>query len=170
VLYAGGGVAVLAIAAAAFFMLSKPAAQNGTGVTALSQGTTQTPAGTAPSATQAANTSPVVHPSDVQANKPSNAGSPPASNGASNISARLPILLEMSTEDATASKARSEAASLLSKATNLQDSVGLIFVQAQAVGLTGDTVRTCPMLRGILESSKKTIYAPKVSRLLDSAC
>lgn len=85
------------------------------------------------------------------------------------MAARIPVLLEQSTEDATAESARREAQSLLARATGSQV-VGLKLVQARAYGMKEDSASACTLLRGIKEQSRGTEYETQVMRLLESGC
>lgn len=83
---------------------------------------------------------------------------------------RLKVLLEQSTDDATADAARREAQSLLPKATTDDERVGLILVQAQAYGMKNDTARGCPLLRDIAEKATMTSHAQQVKSVLKASC
>ena len=97
---------------------------------------------------------------------------PVASSAAAgpDIGKRLPALISMSSEDATAAKALSEAEKLAPRATRQDDLVGLALVRAQALGLLGRDKESCVVLHSVDGTAAGTPYGAKVKLMLDQSC
>ena len=83
------------------------------------------------------------------------------------VSARIPVLLEQSRDDETTLSARKEAANLLPLARGAQV-VALKLVQVRSYAMKNEDVRACEILQGVQQQSKGTEYEPEVTRLLES--
>ncbi|MBW8773424.1 MAG: hypothetical protein JF590_09065 [Gemmatimonadetes bacterium] len=83
------------------------------------------------------------------------------------LSARIPVLLEQSRDDATALSARREATNLLPLAHGAQ-SVALRLVQVRSYAMRNEDARACEILRAVQQQSRGTEYEKEVTRLLES--
>jgi serine/threonine-protein kinase len=113
--------------------------------------------------------SPPAEANSTAASPPSSRAPAPGSAVAGAIAARLPVLLDESAVDTTASRALVEASRLMPRATG-SDRIGLALVQAQALGLRNDTARACPILRRVRNGARGTAYERAVASLLKSSC
>lgn len=99
-------------------------------------------------------------------------GGTPATAGSSSetrtdLSARIPVLLEQSRDDATALAARREATKLLPLAHGAQV-VALRLVQVRSYAMRNEDARACEILRAVQGQSRGTEYETEVTRLLES--
>ena len=175
--YAGAGLAAVALAVLATIYLPKSADKSGatplaadslkiaTPVTAAPANMPQNPPAAAGTTGQPVNQRPAV----ARPTGNPSVGSPPASSAIDVVATRLPILLEESTVEGKYTQALQEARSLMSKASEEQR-VGLTLVQARALGMQNDTNRACPLLRNISTRAKNTAYDDQVTHLLVSSC
>ena len=173
-LVGAGAIAVAAVVAGVLFM-GKGASTSGASAApapTVSTSATATPAGgvVAPAGSPA-----VGAPAKPAGTAPAAAGRTAASTPASSAGAagpdigkRLPALLSMSAEDATAPKALSEAQELAPRATRQQDLVGLAVVRAQALGMLGREAESCTVLHSVESTAGATPYGATVVRLLGS--
>jgi serine/threonine protein kinase len=185
-LYAGGGVAVAAVAVAAFVIFSKggstPPVKHD-GAAPASQVAANVPANVPvnPAANPGGGTptqSPVLQgsqptgepsvPTTSQKKTPNGLKATPPSNGAVDISARLPALLLESADDATAAKSLAEAERLQRNAVGSNEIIGLSVVRAQALAMLGKDPESCDILNTIKERAAKTKYEERVQRMLKS--
>ena len=114
---------------------------------------------------------------DPRATPPSSArsrsgGETPATSRSSpetvtDVSARIPVLLEQSRDDETTISARREAANLLPLARGAQV-VALKLVQVRSYAMKNEDARACDILQGLQQQSRGTEYEPEVTRLLES--
>ncbi|MBW8769138.1 MAG: protein kinase [Gemmatimonadetes bacterium] len=99
-------------------------------------------------------------------------GGTPATAGSSSemgtdLSARIPVLLEQSRDDATTLSARREATQLLPLARGAQ-LVALKLVQVRSYAMRNEDARACGILRSVEQPSRGTEYETEVTRLLES--
>jgi serine/threonine protein kinase len=178
-LYAGGGVAI-ALAALAMIYVSKSTGKagdtppvvtqstvpNATPVTApgnvaaqSSQGTVTPPA----NGTQTPATRPPA-PSGGQTGAPntgaSGAAIPPSRV---DITARLPKLIEESSDSVTASKALKEAEQLVPYAASPSEKIGLSLARANAQALLGHDKQSCDIIDTIKDRGASTPWAEKIA-------
>jgi eukaryotic-like serine/threonine-protein kinase len=114
---------------------------------------------------------------DPRATPPSSArsrsgGETPATNRSSpetvtDVSARIPLLLEQSRDDETTLSARREAESLLPLAHGAQV-VALKLVQVRSYAMRNEDARACAILQAVQQQSRGTEYETEVTRLLES--
>jgi len=83
------------------------------------------------------------------------------------LSARIPVLLEQSRDDATAMSARREATNLLPLAHGAQV-VALKLVQVRSYAMKNEDARACEILQAVQQQSRGTEYQTEVTRLLES--
>ena len=86
---------------------------------------------------------------------------------ATDVSARIPVLLEQSRDDETTMAARREAASLLPLAHGVQV-VALRLVQVRSYAMRNEDARACEILQAMQQQSRGTEYETEVTRLLES--
>ena len=86
---------------------------------------------------------------------------------ATDLSARIPVLLEQSRDDATTMSARREATSLLPRAHGAQV-VALKLVQVRSYAMRNEDARACEILQAVQQQSRGTEYETEVTRLLES--
>jgi hypothetical protein len=84
-----------------------------------------------------------------------------------NVSERIPVLLEQSTDDEKTLSARREAATLLPLARGAQV-VALKIVQVRSYAMKNEDARACEILQTVQQQSRGTEYEPEVTRLLES--
>ena len=181
--YAGAGVAALALAAAAIIYFPKTADKSG--------GTPSVDAkAVAPSETSVT-APPVVASQNVGAPRgggqtgglkavdklstPISPGTRAADGIASSgttvsIDDRMPDLLRESSEPTTAAKALKEAEGLESRAIGSSQIIGLSLVRAQALGILGNDTKSCEILNTVKERSVNTPHGEAVARLLKLSC
>jgi hypothetical protein len=99
-------------------------------------------------------------------------GETPATPGSSpgtltDLSARIPVLLEQSRDDETTLSARREAANLLPQARGTQV-VALRLVQVRSYAMKNEDARACEILQAVQQQSRGTEYEKEVTRLLES--
>jgi len=93
---------------------------------------------------------------------------PESSSGTvTDLSARIPVLLEQSRDDATTLSARREATKLLPLAHGTQV-VALRLVQVRSYAMRNEDARACEILREVQQQSRGTEYETEVTRLLES--
>ena len=176
-LYAGGGVAV-ALAALAMIYVTKSAGKTGgTPIPADSAGRNATIV-TAPAVTPMQTTPGVVTPPPVAANNAGgrtadSVGRPttPAVSAAGaavppskvDISARLPALLDESTEVTTAAKALKEAEQLVRYAASPSEKIGLSLARANAQAMLGHDRQSCDIIDTIKDRGATTPWAEKIA-------
>jgi hypothetical protein len=99
-------------------------------------------------------------------------GTPATGAAASDIEARLPKLLDLSSNERTAQEALDEAKRLEPRATRTSERVGLGLVKAQALGFLrrDNNDESCKVLRSIEARSKTTSYAKRIEYLLNASC
>jgi hypothetical protein len=83
------------------------------------------------------------------------------------LSARIPVLLEQSRDDETTLSARREAANLLPLAHGAQV-VALKLVQVRSYAMKNEDARACEILQAVQQQSRGTEYETEVIRLLES--
>jgi hypothetical protein len=83
------------------------------------------------------------------------------------LSARIPVLLEQSRDDATTLSARREATKLLPQAHGAQV-VALRLVQVRSYAMKNEDARACEILQAVQQQSRGTEYETEVTRLLES--
>jgi serine/threonine protein kinase len=83
------------------------------------------------------------------------------------LSARIPVLLEQSRDDETTLSARREAATLLPQAHGAQV-VALRLVQVRSYAMKNEDARACEILQAVQQQSRGTEYESEVTRLLES--
>jgi hypothetical protein len=83
------------------------------------------------------------------------------------VSARIPVLLELAREDETTMSARREAVTLLPRAHGTQV-VALKLVQVRSYAMKNEDARACGILQGMQQQSRGTEYETEVTRLLES--
>jgi eukaryotic-like serine/threonine-protein kinase len=83
------------------------------------------------------------------------------------LSARIPVLLEQSRDDETTLSARREAANLLPLAHGAQV-VALKLVQVRSYAMKNEDARACEILQAVQQQSRGTEYETEVTRLLES--
>ena len=93
---------------------------------------------------------------------------PESSSGTvTDLSARIPVLLEQSRDDATTLSARREATKLLPLAHGTQV-VALRLVQVRSYAMKNEDARACEILQAVQQQSRGTEYETEVTRLLES--
>ena len=90
-----------------------------------------------------------------------------SSETVTDLSARIPVLLEQSRDDATTLSARREATKLLPLAHGAQV-VALRLVQVRSYAMRNEDARACEILRDVQQPSRGTEYETEVTRLLES--
>jgi serine/threonine-protein kinase len=113
---------------------------------------------------------PVASPSSSA--RSSSGGETPATTRSSpetvtDLSARIPLLLEQSRDDETTLSARREATSLLPRARGAQV-VALKLVQVRSYAMKNEDARACEILQAVQQQSRGTEYETEVTRLLES--
>jgi len=113
---------------------------------------------------------PVASPSSSA--RSSSGGETPATTRSSpetvtDLSARIPLLLEQSRDDETTLSARREATSLLPQARGAQV-VALKLVQVRSYAMKNEDARACEILQAVQQQSRGTEYETEVTRLLES--
>jgi serine/threonine-protein kinase len=86
---------------------------------------------------------------------------------ATNVSARIPVLLELARDDETTMSARREAGTLMPLAHGTQV-VALKLVQVRSYAMKNEDARACEILQGMQQQSRGTEYQTEVTRLLES--
>jgi hypothetical protein len=179
-LIAGGAAVTVAAAAAVFFMMSQGKAAAKPDITSSapppiasapvnpqSNGATSPPASSPGPVSQGTQSPAAQLPAETFAktaptNKATVSGAPVAT-AAVDISARLPALLDQSTEDATAARALREAEQLQPKAIASSDKIGLSLVRANAFAMLGKDRQSCEIIEMIKERGAATVYAEKIA-------
>jgi len=82
------------------------------------------------------------------------------------ISARIPDLIRLSQEDATAAQALKEATLLQPKAIAPSDNIGLSLVRANAHAMLGHDKQSCDIIDTIKERGASTVYAEKIALMV----
>ena len=184
---AGAIVLVLLVIGALFAFNRRPVAVNGpNGAEPADQGPAARPMGT-PTSSNGALATPVAAvaepasgarvDNDPRATPSSSArsrsgGETPATTRSSpetvtDLSARIPMLLERSRDDATTLSARREATKLLPQAHGAQV-VALRLVQVRSYAMKNEDARACEILQAVQQQSRGTEYETEVTRLLES--
>ena len=83
------------------------------------------------------------------------------------VSARIPVLLELARDDETTMSARREAVTLLPLARGTQV-VALELVQVRSYAMKNEDARACEILQRMQQQSRGTEYETEVTRLLES--
>ena len=90
----------------------------------------------------------------------------PQSPSTVNISARLPTLIDLSTDSLTAAKAYKEAETLEPYAQGPKENIGLALVKANAQAMLGHDKQSCDIVETIKERGAATPWAEKISLLV----
>jgi serine/threonine-protein kinase len=98
---------------------------------------------------------------------PATTRSSPETVTGGDLSARIPVLLEQSRDDATTLSARLEATKLLPQAHGAQ-LVALRLVQVRSYAMKNEDARACEILQAVQQQSRGTEYETEVTRLLES--
>jgi hypothetical protein len=148
-----------------------PTTSNGSAAGAATDATVK-PAGDAtdPVETGPANVDPRATPSSSARSR--NGGETPVTTRSSpgtvtDVSARIPALLELARDDETTMSARREAVTLLPLAHGTQV-VALKLVQVRSYAMKNEDARACEILQGMQQQSRGTEYETEVTRLLES--
>ena len=182
----GGGVLVAAAIGAAMLMgRDGSAGTRAAAASALAATATVpppgAPAGSSTGAPVAAANGPVSQPVATRAQETGSAlaarprepsGANPGSAGtapALDIGARLPALLDESSTEGGAAGALATAQSLLPRAVQSSDLVGLGLVRAQALGVLGRDAESCAVLHSVKGTSSGTPYARRIAQLMSDA-
>jgi hypothetical protein len=80
-----------------------------------------------------------------------------------NIMARLPKLIDESTDEATATKALKEADALVPYAASPNEKIGLSLARANAQAMLGQDKRSCDIIDTIKDRGASTPWAEKIA-------
>jgi hypothetical protein len=175
-LYAGGGAAV-ALAALAMFFVMKPSGTTGatppvaaqviapsaTPVTALGGGPAQSSSGPASPNVTSNSAVPPSNPAGVRTNPPAAAAVAPIPPSKVDILARLPKLIDESTDSLTAAKALKEADALVQYAASPNEKIGLSLARANAQAMLGRDKQSCDIIDTIKDRGASTPWAEKIA-------